>query len=125
MKSSRSSFIGAAAFALAFSALPAAAHHGWGGQLRETSEITGSVVQTVSLAGPHATMKVNAGGHVWDVTLAPPFRTRQAGLTEGVIPVGSTVTIHGNRNRDAKRFEMKTSQVRWGDKLFNVYPERD
>jgi len=124
MQSLRSVFIGSAALAFAFAA-PAFAHHGWSGQATDTSEITGTVVQDVSLAGPHATMKVNAEGHVWDITLAPPFRTQAAGLRSGVIPMGSTVTIHGNRNRDGNRFEMKTSQVRWGDKLFNVYPERD
>ena len=36
-----------------------------------------------------------------------------------------TVTVRGNRNRDAKRFEMKTIQVRWADKRFDVYPERE
>ena len=37
--------------------------------------MTGTVVQSVSLAGPHGTMKVRVNNEVWDVTLAPPART--------------------------------------------------
>jgi hypothetical protein len=106
-------------------AIPASAHHGWGGNVDQVTDMTGTVVSSVSLAGPHATMKINADGHVWDITLAPPFRTREAGLKDGTIPVGETVTVRGNKNRTATRFEMKTIMVRWGDKKFDVYPERE
>ncbi len=109
---------------LSLCALPAAAHHGWGGNFTEEFEITGTVQTGVSLAGPHATMKVLADGKVWDITLAPPARTERAGLKEGVIPVGATVTIHGHRNRDPKRFEIKTERVIWNGRTFNVYPDR-
>jgi hypothetical protein len=110
---------------LSLSALPAAAHHGWGGNLDAEFELTGTVQTPVSLAGPHATMKVLASdGKVWDITLAPPARTSGAGLKEGIIPVGATVTIHGHRNRDAKRFEMKGERVTWNGRMFNVYPDR-
>jgi len=111
--------------ALSFAALPALAHHGWGGNSDEEFEITGTVESAVSLAGPHATMKILADGHVWDLTLAPPARTQAAGLKEGMIPVGAKVTIHGHRNSDVKRFEIKTERVTWNGKTFNVYPDRD
>ncbi len=77
----------------------------------EEFEMTGTVETAVSLAGPHATMKVRAQGQVWDITLAPPARTERAGLTEKTIPVGAQVTVHGHRNRDPKRFEVKTERV--------------
>ena len=105
-------------------ALPASAHHGWAGNLDEEFEITGTVESGVSLAGPHATMKLRADGKVWDLTLAPPAATSRAGLKEGIIPVGATVTIHGHRNRDPKKFEIKTERVTWKDRTFNVYPDR-
>jgi hypothetical protein len=111
--------------ALALIALPAYAHHGWGGNVTQESDMTGKVVKSVSLAGPHATMQVDVDGKVYDITLAPPFRTRQAGLTDGMIPVGETVTVHGNRNRDANRYEMKTVHVVWKGKTYSVYPERE
>jgi hypothetical protein len=104
--------------------VPAMAHHGWGGNADEEFEITGTVQQSVSLAGPHATMKIMADGHVWDLTLAPPARTQQAGLKEGTIPVGAKVTIHGHRNKDPKRYEIKTERVSWNGKTFDVYPDR-
>ena len=109
---------------LSLSALPASAHHGWSGNFNEEFELTGTVESSVSLAGPHATMKVRSEGKVWDITLAPPARTQSAGLKEGVIPVGATVTIHGHRNRDAKRLEIKTERVIWNGRTFNVYPDR-
>jgi len=112
------------AAALAIAALPVAAHHGWGGNGEEEFELTGTVESGVSLAGPHATMKVRAEGKIWDITLAPGARTANAGLKEGVIPVGAQVTIHGHRNKDSQKLEVKTERVTWNGKTFNVYPDR-
>lgn len=109
---------------LLLSELPALAHHGWGGNVDEDSEITGVVENGVSLAGPHATMKIRSGGELWDITLAPPAATERAGLKEGTIPIGATVTVHGHRNRDPKRFEMKGERVMWNGRTFDVYPGR-
>ena len=115
--------LGAVALAASLAA-PAWAHHGWAGNLDEEFELTGTVVTGVSLAGPHATMKIRAEEQVWDLTLAPPAGTERAGLKEGLIPVGATVTIHGHRNRDPKKFEVKTERVTWKGRTFDVYPGR-
>ena len=117
-------FLCIGALIMALSAIPAFAHHGWGGNLDEEFEISGTVEQPLSLAGPHATMKIRADGHEWDLTLAPPARTSAAGLKEGIIPVGAMVSIHGHRNRDPKKFEIKTERVTWNGKTFDVYPDR-
>ena len=102
------------------------AHHGWGGYSEKEFDLTGVVESPVSLAGPHATMKMKAAdGKVWDITLAPPARTEGAGLKENTIPVGATVTIHGHRHQDPNRYEVKTERVTWNKKVFNVYPDRD
>ena len=104
----------------------ALAHHGWGGNDSKEYELTGTVAKGVSLAGPHATMQIKTSdGRLWDLTLAPGPRTEGAGLKEGIIPVGATVTAHGHRNKDAQKFEMKTERVTWNGKTFNVYPDRD
>ena len=110
----------------AISLVPVAvsAHHGWGGYAESTSEITGTVESPVSMAGPHASMKVKVDGKVWNVVLAPPPRSQAAGLKEGMIPVGEKVTVHGNRHLDPKTFEMKTSQLTWNGKVYKVYPDR-
>jgi hypothetical protein len=116
----------ALAFAFVLLVAPAAvvAHHGWAGYSDEEFEITGTLETAVSLAGAHATMKIKVDGQVWDVTLAPPPRTSNAGLNAKTIPVGATVTVHGHRHRDAKRFEVKTERVTYNGKLYNVYPDR-
>ena len=98
------------------------AHHGRGGNEDAEFDLTGTVEKGVSLAGPHATMKIR--GQVWDLTLAPPARTEAAGLKQGVIPVGATVSIHGHRNKDPKRLEVKTEGVTWNGKKYDVYPDR-
>ena len=101
------------------------AHHGWGGQGRETFTLSGTVEKAVNLAGPHATMQIrDAKGQVWDLTLASGARTEQAGLKTDTLPLGSTVTITGKRNSDPKRFEVKTERVTYNGKNFDVYPDR-
>ena len=107
-----------------FIAVPALSHHGWAGQSDTQIEVTGKVQKPVSLAGPHATMQIVSGGQAWDVTLAPPARTENAGLTAKTFAVGDEVTVRGNRNSDPKRFEIKTVRVTSGGKNYDVYPDR-
>jgi hypothetical protein len=119
------SILSGAALSFSLASLPTLAHHGWSGQSDEQFELTGTVQTDVSLAGPHATMQiVDAEGQVWDLTLAPPPRTSRAGLTEGVIPLGSEVTISGHRNSDPNRFEVKTERVTHEGKNYDVYANR-
>src|SRR5688572_18378991 len=92
-------------------AVPAIAHHGWAGYLEEEFEITGTVETPVKLVGAHGTMQIRVDGQVWDITLAPPARVQTAGLQATTIPAGATVTVHGHRHRDPKRFEVKTERV--------------
>lgn len=115
---------GALVVALFLLIVPVSAHHGWGGYLDEEFEITGTLEAPVSVAGPHATLKVRVNNQVWDVVLAPPARTERAGLKVGTIPVGAQVLVHGHRHRDPKKFEIKTERVSWNGRLFNVYPDR-
>ena len=106
------------------STIPAFAHHGWGGNVDEVTALTGMVTEGVKLTGPHGTIEImTADGKVWDITLAPPFRTTSAGLKQDTIPVGAMVTVHGQRNRDPNRYEMKTIQVEYAGRHYNVYPE--
>lgn len=110
------------ALALALS-IPGYAHHGWGGNSEQETSMTGTLEAPVSLAGPHATMKMRVDGQVWDITLAPSGRTAGAGLKEGIIPVGATVTVVGHKNKTAGRYEMKTEKVTWNNRTFAVYPD--
>ena len=110
-------------FALA--ATPLVAHHGWNGNGETQLELTGIVDTPVSLSGPHGTMKILVDGQIWDITLAPPARTRRAGLEPETIPVGAEVTVSGHRNSDPARFEIKTERVVHAGRTYNVYPDRD
>lgn len=104
---------------------PAAAHHGWGGQdPNEQISLTGKVSEPVNLSGPHATMKIEVDGKVWDITLAPPARTERAGLMADTLKVGDEVTIVGNRNLDDDKREVKTVRVTADGKNYDVYPDR-
>jgi hypothetical protein len=117
--------IAAAAGLVSLHATPALAHHGWNGNEAAEFEMTGTLVKQVSLAGPHASMQIkDKSGQVWEITLAPPARTDRASLKTNSIPLGATVTVHGHRNSDPKRFEIKTERVTWQGKVFNVYPDR-
>ena len=116
---------GALVGVLLLSALPAIAHHGWGGYLDQDFELSGTLETPVSVAGPHASTKIRAAdGKVWNIVLAPPNRTQSAGLKEGIIPVGAKVTVQGHRHRDANVLEVKTARLTWGNRVFNVYPDR-
>jgi len=114
-----------AALLMSVAVMPLSAHHGWAGQQNQETQLTGVVTEAVSLAGPHATMKIRVEDQVWDVTLAPSNRTANAGLRENTIPVGATVTIHGHRSSNAQRFEMKTERVVHNGRTYAVYPDRD
>ncbi|MGH9240475.1 MAG: hypothetical protein ACRD3G_20710, partial [Vicinamibacterales bacterium] len=83
----------ATALALPLIALPLAAHHGWSNYGTEEFSISGAVETPVSLAGPHATMRIRAEGQVWNIVLSAGNRVAAAGLKEGMIPVGAQVTV--------------------------------
>jgi len=117
--------LGFLATGLALAAPQLSAHHGWGGQSQDQTNLSGTLHQAVDLSGPHATMQLmDADGQVWDVTLGPASRTRRSGLPEAAIPLGAQVTIRGQRNLDMKRFEMKTVRVTHNGTNYDVYPNR-
>ncbi len=89
------------ATALAFLAgtAPAAAHHGWGGyDSSKTVSLTGTV-QSIAYSNPHAALKLEAGGKVWDIVLAPITRMSSRGLPDGAVKAGQTVTVEGYVSR--------------------------
>ena len=116
--------IGLIAAVLISLAMPLSAHHGWGGQQEQESSLTGVVAQVPNLAGPHATMKIRVDQQVWDLTLSDARRVTASGLTENTLKVGDTVTVHGHRNSDLKRFEMKTERIVHNGRTYAVYPDR-
>ena len=111
----------ASAFALAVSA-PALAHHGWGGYQNAETNIVGTVVEQVNLAGAHASIKLQGeNGQIWRVILSPPHSTVAAGIRERTFPVGAKLTVSGHRHSDPSRLEMKSEELTMGQRTFSLY----
>jgi hypothetical protein len=108
---------------LALGAPAALAHHGWSGYLDEDFVLVG-VVEAVDLGNPHGRLDVRADGQVWNVVLGPPSRNQRAGISDGVIQVGDTVTAYGHRHLDPDRLEMKTERLEVGEQVYEIYPNR-
>mgnify|MGYP001134272354 CR=1 FL=1 len=54
--------------------------------------------------------------------IAKTIRTNRAGLKDGMLPVGETVTVQGERNADMDTYEAKVRRVIWNGEAFDVYP---
>lgn len=116
--------LGLLAIGFGCAAVPALAHHGWGGYGTEEFSLSGRV-QSANLGGPHGLVRVqDTAGRVWDVVLGPPRNQSRAGLTEGSLPAGAAVTAYGHRHLDPNRLEIKTERLRVADRVFDIYPDR-
>ncbi|MCV0394282.1 MAG: hypothetical protein K5872_13800 [Rhizobiaceae bacterium] len=103
--------------------VPALAHHGWSWTEDGFFELEG-IVEAVYIGNPHATLDVDVDGEIWRVELAPPSRTRNAGVTEDTVKVGDEVTAIGNRSRDETEPRMKAVRIIVGSQTYDVYPNR-
>jgi hypothetical protein len=88
----------AAAAVLAL-AVPAAAHHGWSGYdgSKETT-LTGTIRES-GYEHPHGYIRLETGGRVWVVVLAPPTRMENRGLPRTALTPGATATVVGYPSR--------------------------
>lgn len=99
------------------------AHHGWAWTQDETFELTGTI-EEIYLGNPHARLTIQADDGLWEVDLAPPRRTAQAGFVEGVAEPGDEVTAIGHRSRDEGERRMKAVRIVVGGQNYDVYPDR-
>ena len=80
-------------------ALPAAAHHGWGGyDSQKTMKVQAAILE-MKYENPHAEIVFQHQGKRWTATLAPVFRMRNRGLPEGALAKGKTVIVEGYPSR--------------------------
>lgn len=74
-------------------------HHGWSGyDSSKEMTLTGSILEA-GYEHPHGYVRLNAGGKVWRVVLAPPTRMENRGLPRGMLKVGTIATVVGYQNR--------------------------
>ena len=107
-------------------ALPAStafAHHGWSWAQEEQSELSGTV-RSVSMAPPHPSLQVEAGGQVWQIDLGNPRQTERSGFAESSAKPGDAVTVLGNRSLEAGEKRMKAVRITIGGRKYDMYPER-
>ncbi|MGH7420262.1 MAG: DUF6152 family protein [Candidatus Rokuibacteriota bacterium] len=80
-------------------AAPAAAHHGWSGyDSRKETTLTGTI-RGSGYEHPHGYVRLETGGKVWVVVLAPPSRMENRGLARADLKPGGTATVVGYPNR--------------------------
>jgi hypothetical protein len=111
------------AAALALTALPVAAHHGWSWTDSGFFQLEG-VIADLYIGNPHATIDVDVEGVIWRVELAPPGPTTAAGFVEGVAAIGDEITAIGNRSADDNETRMKAVRVIVTGETYDVYPSR-
>lgn len=102
----------AAVAALAGTAL---GHHGWSGyDASKEMTLTGSILEA-GYEHPHGYVKLDAGGKVWRVVLAPPTRMENRGLPRDMLKVGTTATVVGYPNRTDPE-ELRAERITIGNK---------
>jgi hypothetical protein len=105
--------------ALAASALPLAAHHGWSEyDATKPLTFTGKVVES-GYEHPHGHIRLETPGKTWLVILAPPSRMENRGLAATEIAKGKSVTVVGYANR-SKPEEMRAERITAGGKTVEL-----
>jgi len=84
---------------LSWTAMPAAAHHGWGGYDAAAPVTLSGTIERVAPAGPHAMLWLRTAEKTWEVVLAPPSRMANRGLPATRLQQGQQVEVMGYPHR--------------------------
>jgi len=99
-------------------AVPALAHHGWGGY-RTDIDITVTVTE-LKLGNPHDRLEAeDSEGQAWNLLLAPPARNRRFGFDENTLAVGDEIELFGRRH--PSRQEIKVHCIFLDDEVVYTY----
>ena len=102
--------------ALALTAIPLMAHHGFADYTSDSTEVAGTLERGFRLTRPHATLLLR----VDDVTCRVIFGgiAQFSELREDTIPLGATVTVAGQSHLDPDRCDYRGIRVDWGERTF-------
>jgi hypothetical protein len=100
---------------LALVAAPAAAHHGWSGYDSGKEMTLTGTIREAGYEHPHGYVRLDAGGKVWVVVLAPPSRMENRGLPRTALQAGGTATVVGYPNRTDPN-ELRAERITVGGK---------
>lgn len=91
-------------------AAPAVAHHGWSGY-DSTKELTvDGTIKEYGYEHPHGHVRLEAPGKTWLVTLAPPSRMQNRGLTADRLKTGAKARVVGYASRNDPN-EMRAERI--------------
>jgi hypothetical protein len=90
-------------------------HHGWSGYDASKEMTVTGVIREAGYEHPHGYVKLDAGGKVWRVVLAPPTRMENRGLSRDMLKPGATATVVGYPNRTDPE-EMRAERITIGAK---------
>ncbi len=102
----------------------AAAHHGWSWTVGENRQLAG-VVREADLGMPHGVLMIEVQGELWQVEVGQPWRNERAGLQDGDLAPGVELRIEGEPAADAAERRLKAERLWIGDRVYELYPERD
>ena len=112
----RSAFL---ALALSLAPVGALAHHGlmlWQDDVLTT--IDGFISEEMD-GFPHWEISVRTpDGRDWAIDVGSDFEMGRAGVTPEDLPVGTKVTVEGNRPRDSEALLLRPLRVIAGDKVY-------
>ena len=88
----------------------ARAHHGWGGyDSQKVLTLEGSILEC-QFNNPHGEMRLQMPDKVWVVTLAPPYRMQNRGLTAEMMKPGARCTVVGYPSK-SNPSEMRAERI--------------
>ena len=104
-------------------AVNAHAHHGWGWASAEEFEITG-VITAARLGNPHGELTLDVEGESWTIEVGQPWRNERAGLTDEMLSIGTSITVHGQRSSRQDERLVKAEWVMIDGTRHVLYPDR-
>jgi hypothetical protein len=88
----------------------ALAHHGWSGyDASRPLNLTGTIAEA-GYEHPHGFLRLEAPGKTWLVTLAPPSRMENRGLSAAMLRAGTAATVMGYPSRKDPN-EMRAERI--------------
>ena len=118
--------IAAATFAALaiFTAGAALAHHGWAWTTGGNIEVIG-VITAAELGNPHGVLTLDVEGETWTAEVGQPWRNERAGLTDADFAPGTEIKLIGEPSANIEDKLIKVERLYLGEKLYELYPERD
>lgn len=109
--------------AVAGTAVPALAHHGWSWTTGGNVLLTG-VIRETRLGNPHGIVMVDVEGEMWRVEVGQPWRNARAGLTDDHFAPGTEITVDGEPAADIADRRIKAERLTIAGEVFELYPGR-